>query len=110
MVTPFINHIIALIISQDNHIHAKAIAAVEIHFLPFCIFLSSDHDENTKNQQYSMYIKATNDNIPRIQFIKNCISLSVYHKGVEYSDLSGKWRIHFSFSFHSWSDIVLCVP
>ena len=96
MVILLINHIIALIISQDNQIHAKAIAAVEIHFLPFCIFLSSDPDENTKNQQYSIYIKATNDNIHKIQLIENCISFSAYHKGVEYSDLSGNWRIQLS--------------
>ena len=45
------NQIMALTISQDSPIPAKAIAAVEIHFLPFCVFLSLAHDENIKNQQ-----------------------------------------------------------
>jgi hypothetical protein len=41
-------------INHEIPIHAKAIAAVEIHFLPFDAFLSSDPDENTKNPQYSI--------------------------------------------------------
>jgi hypothetical protein len=48
-----ISRIIALIINHDNPIQASAIAAVVIHFLPFCAFLSSAHDEKTKNPQYS---------------------------------------------------------
>ena len=76
------NQIIALTMSQDNQIHARAIAAVEIHFLPFCAFLSSVHDENTKNQQYNIYTKATKANIHRIQLMATCMSLIAYHKGV----------------------------
>jgi len=44
----------ALIINQDNPIQARAIAAVEIHFFPLAVFLSSDHAENTRNQQYNI--------------------------------------------------------
>jgi hypothetical protein len=76
------NQIIALTINQDNPIHAKAIAAVEIHFLPFCAFLSSDHDENIRNQQYNIYTKATDARIHSSQLIDICTSLSAYHKGV----------------------------
>ncbi|MBO7095068.1 hypothetical protein J6V86_02625 [bacterium] len=82
MVTRFINRIITLTMSQDSHIHARAIAAVDIHFLPFCEFLSSAHDENTRNQQYNIYTKATVASIPKIQFIDTCISLRAYHNGV----------------------------
>jgi hypothetical protein len=49
-----INQIIALIISQDKPIQARAIAAVEIHFLPLAAPLSSDHDENIKNPEYNI--------------------------------------------------------
>jgi hypothetical protein len=51
LLTRLINRIIALIINQDKPTHARAIAAVEIHFLPLDAFLSSDPDENTKKPQ-----------------------------------------------------------
>ena len=57
------SRIIALIINRDNHIPASAVAAVVIHFLPFLAFVSPDHEEKTKNPQYSIYTKATKDNI-----------------------------------------------
>jgi hypothetical protein len=47
-----INRIITLIINHEIQIQARAIAAVEIHFLPLAAFLSSDQDENTRNPQY----------------------------------------------------------
>lgn len=105
------NQIIALTISHDNPIHARAIAAVEIHFLPFFALPSSAHDENTKNQEYNIYIKATKANIHKIQLIATCTSLTAYHKVVEYSDLFGNRRIQFNFSF-CWdsSYIVSWVP
>jgi hypothetical protein len=49
----FINQIIALIINQDKPTHAIAIVAVLIQLLPFVAFLSSDHADNIKNQQYN---------------------------------------------------------
>jgi len=41
----------ALIISQDNHIHAKAIADVVIHFFHFLAFVSSAQAAKTLAQQ-----------------------------------------------------------
>ena len=49
-----INQIIALIIIHDKPIPAMVIAALEIHFLPFDTFLSSDHEDKTKNPQYNI--------------------------------------------------------
>ena len=77
-----INQIIALTTNQDSPIHANAIAAVEIHFLPLLAFLSSVHDENTRNQQYNMYVRDIVARIPKIQLIDICIRLSAYHKEV----------------------------
>ncbi len=77
-----INRIIALIINQDSQIQANAIAAVEIHFLPLDAFLSSDPDENTKNPLYSIYTKATKDNIHSSQLINTCINVVTYHNDV----------------------------
>jgi hypothetical protein len=78
-----INRIIALIINQDNQIHAKAIAAVEIPFLPLDAFLSSAHDKSTKNPQYNIYTNATNAKIHSNQLIITCINVVTYHNDVE---------------------------
>ena len=77
-----INRIIALIINRDSQIHANAIAAVEIHFLPLDAFLSSDHDENIRNPQYNIYINATNESIHSSQLINTCINVVTYHNDV----------------------------
>ena len=44
----------ALITNQDSPTPAMVIAALEIHFLPFDTFLSSDQDDNIKNPQYNI--------------------------------------------------------
>jgi hypothetical protein len=49
-----INQIIALITNRDKPIPAIVIAAFDIHFLPFQEFLSSDHEDKTKNPQYNI--------------------------------------------------------
>ena len=77
------NRIIALIISQDNQIHAKAIAAVEIHFLPLDAFLSSDQDNSTKKPQYSIYTNATNANIHNSRLTSTCTNVVTYHNDDE---------------------------
>ncbi len=64
-----INRTIALIINHDSHIHARAIAAVEIHFFHFAEFFSSFPAEKTKNPQYNRYRRATKANIHKIQLI-----------------------------------------
>ena len=73
----------ALITSHDSQIHARAIAAVVIHFFHLLEFLSSDPDETIKNPQYSIYTKAINANIPSSQLIVIWISDIMRHKEVE---------------------------
>lgn len=73
----FINRIIALIINQDIPIQTIAIAAVLIHFFHFDTFLSSDHEDKTRNQLYSIYTKATVANIHRVRFIIIFINANV---------------------------------
>jgi hypothetical protein len=81
-VITLINQIIALIINHANQIQAIATAAVLIHFFPFDTFLSSDHEDKTKNQQYSIYTKATEANIPKIQLIAIFIKAKKYQSSV----------------------------
>ena len=98
----FINQSIILTIIQDNAIQARAMAAVEIPFLPFCAFLSSDHDENTRNQQYSIYTRATKDNIQSIQLIVIWIKLSAYHRLVAYSDFCLYLKCSIQCNLSAW--------
>jgi hypothetical protein len=81
----FINRIIALIINRDIPIQAIAIAAVLIPFFHFDTFLSSDHEDNTKNQLYNMYTKATVANIHSVRFMIIFINANVYFSFVSYS-------------------------
>ena len=73
----------ALITNQDSPTPAMVIAALEIHFLPFDTFLSSDHDDNIKNPQYNIYTKTTEAKIHNNQLIVIWINEVTYHNVVE---------------------------
>ena len=69
-------------ISQDNPIPASAVAAVAIHFLPFCAFLFSEPEKNIRDPQYNIYTSATNDSNHNIQLTEIWIMASTYDKDV----------------------------
>ena len=69
-------------ISHDNPIPDRAIAAVLIQLFPFEADLSSVPAENIKNPQYNRKIRAIKAKIHKVQFIAIWINAITYPRDV----------------------------